>query len=327
MEARDVAADWNVVVTLPEPTFREARKFLRRWGEAHRTGYFHVITLTVDDVESFPAEIAKAIEEKPGTLNILSHIIPAQRTFTFASAEEFEAKARDIAILWAPMLAGKSFHVRLHRRGFKGTLSTAKGKPALERARRRVRQTRWYELARAFGRLVSERGGALAADGRLRDNVIATGGGPGIMEAANRGACDAGAPSIGFNISLPAEQEPNPYSTPELTFRFHYFAMRKMHRAMRANALAVFPGGFGTMDELFEILTLQQTRKAPPMPIVLFGRDYWHRIVDFNALVDKGMIAAEDLALFAVADGPEEGWEAMIRHGLKAHTPPAADIS
>ena len=205
-------------------------------------------------------------------------------------------------------------------------LGAAQGAPAFERARRRIRQTRWYELARAFGRLVSERGGALAPEGRLRDNVIATGGGPGIMEAANRGASDAGAPNIGFNISLPAEQEPNPYSTPELTFRFHYFAMRKMHLAMRANALAVFPGGFGTMDELFEILTLQQTRKAPPMSIVLFGRDYWHRIVDFDALVEDGMIAAEDLALFSFADSPEEGWEAMLRHGLKAHTPPAAAI-
>jgi uncharacterized protein (TIGR00730 family) len=200
-------------------------------------------------------------------------------------------------------------------------LSEARGTPAFERATRRVTQTRWYELARAFGRLVSERGGALAADGGLRDNVIATGGGPGIMEAANRGASDAGAPSIGFNISLPAEQEPNPYSTPELTFRFHYFAMRKMHLAMRAHALAVFPGGFGTMDELFEILTLQQTRKAPPMPVVLFGRDYWRRIVDFNGLVEDGMIAAEDLALFAFADVPEEGWEAMLRHGLKAPGP------
>jgi uncharacterized protein (TIGR00730 family) len=205
-------------------------------------------------------------------------------------------------------------------------LQAAEGTPALERTKHRIRQTRWYELARAFGRLVSERGGALAPDGRLRDNVIATGGGPGIMEAANRGAYDAGAPSIGFNISLPAEQEPNPYSTPELTFRFHYFAMRKMHLAMRANGLAVFPGGFGTMDELFEILTLQQTRKAPPMPIVLFGRDYWRRVVDFDALVEDGMIAAEDLALFALADSPEEGWEAMLRHGLKAHTPPPAEI-
>ena len=203
-------------------------------------------------------------------------------------------------------------------------LRAAESASALERAKRRIRQTRCYEVARAFGRLVSERGGALAPEGRLRDNVIATGGGPGIMEAANRGACDAGAPSIGFNISLPAEQEPNPYSTPELTFRFHYFAMRKMHLAMRANALAVFPGGFGTMDELFEILTLQQTRKAPPMPIVLFGSDYWRRMVDFDALVEEGMIAAEDLALFALADSPEEGWEAMLRHGLKAHTPTTA---
>jgi tRNA(Ser,Leu) C12 N-acetylase TAN1 len=118
VETTEVAADWNVIVTLPEATFREARKFLRRWGEVYRTGYFHVLTLTVDDIEGFLEEVAKAIEEKPGTFNILSHIIPAQRTFTFASAEEFEAKARDIAILWAPMLAGKSFHVRLHRRGF-----------------------------------------------------------------------------------------------------------------------------------------------------------------------------------------------------------------
>jgi hypothetical protein len=125
VEATDVAADWNVVVTLPEATFRETRKFLRRWGEVHRTGYFHVLMLTVEDIEGFLAEVAKAIGEKPGTFNILSHIIPAQRTFTFASAEEFEARARDIAILWAPMLAGKSFHVRLHRRGFKGTLSTS----------------------------------------------------------------------------------------------------------------------------------------------------------------------------------------------------------
>jgi tRNA(Ser,Leu) C12 N-acetylase TAN1 len=126
VEATDVAADWNVIVTLPEATFREARKFLRRWGGVHRTGYFHVLTLTVEDVESFLAEVAKVVEEKPGTFNILSHIIPAQRIFTFASAEKFEARARDIAILWAPMLAGKSFHVRLHRRGFKGTLSTPK---------------------------------------------------------------------------------------------------------------------------------------------------------------------------------------------------------
>ena len=125
---------------------------------------------------------------------------------------------------------------------------------AVQRAKRRLHQSRYYEEARNFGRIASERGGALFVDGAPRDNVIATGGGPGVMEAANRGAADAGAPSIGFNIALPAEQKPNPYSTPTLTFQFHYFAMRKMHFAMRANALVVFPGGFGTMDELFEIL-------------------------------------------------------------------------
>jgi uncharacterized protein (TIGR00730 family) len=128
--------------------------------------------------------------------------------------------------------------------------------------------------------MASERGGAFGPKHRWRDNVIATGGGPGIMEAANRGATEAGAPSVGFNISLPHEQKPNPYITPELCFRFHYFAMRKMRLAMRANALAIFPGGLGTMDELFELLTLQQTGKAPPAPIVLFGRAYWNRMVN-----------------------------------------------
>ncbi|HYG79627.1 MAG TPA: TIGR00730 family Rossman fold protein, partial [Pyrinomonadaceae bacterium] len=118
--------------------------------------------------------------------------------------------------------------------------------------------------------------------------AVITGGGPGIMEAANRGAADVGAPSVGFNITLPHEQAPNAYSTPALTFRFHYFAMRKMHLAMRANALVVFPGGFGTLDELFEVLTLIQTRKAPPVAVVLFGRDYWSRVVGWEALAEHG---------------------------------------
>ena len=145
--------------------------------------------------------------------------------------------------------------------------------------------------------------------------------GPGIMEAANRGANDVGAPSIGFNITLPSEQEPNAYSTPDLTFRFHYFAMRKMHLAMRANALAVFPGGFGTLDELFEILTLQQTRKAPPMPVVLFDRTYWREIVNFESMLAHQMIEAKDLALFDIVDTVDEAWDAMVRRGLKAHGP------
>jgi len=184
------------------------------------------------------------------------------------------------------------------------------------------RRTRWYDEARRFGRICSERGGALHPSEGARDNVIATGGGGGIMEAANRGAWEAGAPTVGFNITLPHEERPNAYSTPDLTFRFHYFAMRKMHLAMRANALVVFPGGFGTMDEMFELLTLQQTRKAPPMPVVLFGRDYWRDIVDFDALLRHDMIEAADLALFDRADDAEEAWAAMVRRGLVAHTPP-----
>lgn len=176
---------------------------------------------------------------------------------------------------------------------------------------------RWYQAARAFARLASERGGAILSDGGPRDNVIATGGGPGVMEAANRGAAEAGAPSIGFNISLPHEQIPNPWSTPELTFRFHYFAMRKMHLAMRANALVVFPGGFGTLDELFEVLTLRQTEKAPPIPVVLFDRAYWDSIIRFDALLAHQMIPPEDLDLFSYAGTPESAWNALLHGGLK----------
>jgi uncharacterized protein (TIGR00730 family) len=180
---------------------------------------------------------------------------------------------------------------------------------------------RWYKAAREFGRLASIRGGACDGNGKERFNVIATGGGPGTMEAANRGAADAGAPSIGFNIRLPHEQEPNPYSTPELTFQFHYFAMRKMHLAMRANGLVVFPGGFGTLDELFEILTLRQTGKVDGLPVVLFDRDYWTRVINFEALVDADMIDRDDLRLFSFADEPEEIWTRLIAGGLKLPKP------
>jgi len=176
---------------------------------------------------------------------------------------------------------------------------------------------RWYREARAFGRLASERGGALLEGQAFRDNVIATGGGPGVMEAANRGAIEAGAPSIGFNITLPHEQGPNPWTTPELTFRFHYFAMRKMHLAMRANALVVFPGGFGTFDELFEILTLRQTGKAPPIPVVLFDEAFWRGVVGFEALREYGLIGPADLDLFAFAEDAEGVWSALLEGGLR----------
>ena len=181
------------------------------------------------------------------------------------------------------------------------------------------KQALWYRQARAFGRIASERGGALDENGDgTRHNVIATGGGPGAMEAANRGAQDAGAMSIGFNIRLPHEQEPNAYSTPALTFNFHYFAMRKMHLAMRANALVVFPGGFGTLDEMFEILTLRQTRKAPLVPVVLFDEDYWRSIINFDKMIEHGAVDPADLTLFRFADSAEAAWDALVEQGLGA---------
>ena len=176
--------------------------------------------------------------------------------------------------------------------------------------------SRWYREARSFAYLASERGGALTSNGGMRDNVIATGGGPGIMEAANRGATEAGAPSIGFNITLPQEQRPNPYSTPELTFQFHYFAMRKMHLAMRANALVAFPGGFGTFDELFEILTLRQTKKSPAIPIVLFDEQYWRCAVNFEALIANGTVDRSECELFRFAETAEDIWSKLLSCGL-----------
>lgn len=206
-------------------------------------------------------------------------------------------------------------------RAAKRHIESAQGNKAIAAAKKLSELADWYELAREFGRIVSERGGALSSEHGIRENVITTGGGPGIMEAANRGAADAGAPTIGFNIKLPTEQRPNKFLTPELSFDFHYFAVRKMHFAMRANALAVFPGGFGTMDELFEILTLKQTRKTPAMPVILFGRDYWNNIVNFEALAELGTIDAQDLALFEIVDSVAEGWQALVEHGLTAQTP------
>jgi len=187
---------------------------------------------------------------------------------------------------------------------------------------------RWYQQARRFGQIVSQRGGAMTPVDGIRDNVIATGGGPGIMEAANRGAFDVGAPSIGFNIQLPHEQEPNPYTTPDLTFQFHYFAMRKMHLAMRAAALVVFPGGFGTLDELFEILTLVQTGKAPKLPVLCFDREYWTRLINFDALLQDGMISPAEHALLTFVDDADEAWAALIAAGLPvpAEMPPEREV-
>jgi len=166
----------------------------------------------------------------------------------------------------------------------------------------------YYEVAREFGRLV---GTANHGAGK-RHTVIMTGGGPGVMEAANRGAFDAGAKSVGLNISLPQEQYPNPYVTPELCFSFHYFALRKLHFLLRAKALVAFPGGYGTLDELFEVLTLVQTRKIKPIPIVLVGETYWRRAVDMDFLVDEGVIDPEDRDLFWFAETAQEIWDGIV---------------
>lgn len=177
-------------------------------------------------------------------------------------------------------------------------------KHAVRIAERVHDNSRYYDVARAFGQIVGQAG---MIDHALR-LVIMTGAGPGIIEAANRGAFDVGANTVGLNIALPHPQYPNPYITPELCFRFHYFAMRKLHFMQRARALVVFPGGYGTMDELFETLALAQTRKIVPVPVVLVGERYWRRAVDFEFLVDEGTIDPEDLELFWFAETAEEIW-------------------
>ena len=174
-------------------------------------------------------------------------------------------------------------------------------------ARKALEYSAYYEEARRFAESMSRR----AMGNGERDFVVATGGGPGLMEAANRGAFDAGAASVGYNIELPAEQDPNPYITPGLSFRFRYFGLRKMHFLLRARALVAFPGGFGTFDELFEALTLVQTNKIERIPIVLVGRPFWRRAVDFDFLLAEGMLHPTDLALFSMVDTAEEAIEAI----------------
>ncbi|PRY21216.1 hypothetical protein CLV78_11090 [Aliiruegeria haliotis] len=178
----------------------------------------------------------------------------------------------------------------------------------------------YYEEARSFARIMTERS---IAQSNGRENIIVTGGGPGVMEAGNRGAADAGGKSIGLNIVLPHEQAPNAYVTPELCFNFHYFGIRKMHFLMRAAAIAIFPGGFGTMDELFEALTLVQTGRMRQVPFLLFGRAFWERVIDFEALAEVGTISPEDLDLFKIVETAEEAvaaidaWEGVgVKRGV-----------
>ncbi len=175
-------------------------------------------------------------------------------------------------------------------------------------AERMVGKSIYYEDARRFGQIVGK-SGKTAEDCRV---TLMTGGGPGIMEAANRGSYDVGAKSIGLNIKLPHEQFPNPYITPDLCFLFHYFAIRKLHFLNRAKALVVYPGGFGTFDELFETLTLIQTKKTQSIPVVLVGKSYWEKAIDFEFLKDEGVIAPQDLEVFKFADNAQEAWEYIL---------------
>jgi uncharacterized protein (TIGR00730 family) len=177
---------------------------------------------------------------------------------------------------------------------------------ATRQAQQDLQNAHYYEAARELASLVSHGCKALAPSERL---TICTGGGPGIMEAANRGAYEAGAVSVALNISLPHEQAPNPYITPALSFQFHYFALRKMHFAMRAKILIAFPGGFGTLDELFEILTLVQTRKVTATPVLLYGSDYWKKLINFEWMLESGTISKQDLDCFKYVDSPKEAWQ------------------
>ena len=191
---------------------------------------------------------------------------------------------------------------------------------SVSRAQRLLAKSHYYDAARKFARIVSEH---CQKPGR-REYVIVTGGGPGIMEAANRGAFDVGAKSIGLNITLPTEQAPNPYITPSLCFQFHYFALRKMHFLMRAAALVLFPGGFGTLDEFFDAITLRQTQRMQEIPIILFGREHWNELIDFQYLADEAMIDDRDLDLIQYADTPEQAWE-LIAH-FHGHDAWPADV-
>ncbi len=205
-------------------------------------------------------------------------------------------------------------------------LATDAGNAELQRrlaiAERILAKSHYYEVAREFGRLVSDAPPRLG----LENCVVMTGGGPGMMEAANRGAFDAGASSVGLNISLPHEQYPNPYVTPGLCFSFHYFALRKLHFLLRARALVAFPGGYGTLDELFEVLTLVQTRKIEPIPVVLVGESYWRGAVDIDFMVEEGVIDPEDRDLFWFAESAQEIWDGIVHwHAVNASAHYAKD--
>ncbi len=251
---------------------------------AYRVAYEDISFLNQDDLRPVRLQLELL---KPETLLRLHNI--RTTIVVFGSARTLP---RDVAERQLESLTAKRDE-RKDDPDFEGQVKAAE---------KRLQYARYYEEARKFARIVST---DFQEEGRA-DFVVVTGGGPGMMEAANRGAYDVGAMSAGLNITIPTEQEPNPYISPELCFSFHYFAIRKMHFLMRAKALVAFPGGFGTMDELFEALTLVQTMKIPPMPIVLVGKEFWSRAIDFEFLVEEGTIGSADTGLFEIVDTAEE---------------------
>ena len=203
------------------------------------------------------------------------------------------------------------------KKKLKNSPDSAKLLTALAKAKKMLKKSHYYDEARKFGQLVGKSGTG-PKDCHI---TLMTGGGPGIMEAANRGAMDVGAKSIGLNIELPHEQFPNPYITPELCFQFRYFAIRKLHFLQRAKALVVFPGGFGTLDELFEILTLMQTNKSTSIPIVLINKEYWKQVVDFKFLIEEGVISKSDLNMLTYVNDAQEAWDTIIQEDKENKSP------
>ena len=279
--------------------------------------------------EPLPWHRPKSPEEDPDAPSRISAILAsesyllAEQDLTFLARDEArgvrlqleylkpetllqEHGVRDTVVVYGSTRIPEPAAARQSVKALREALEADPGNAVLIRelavAERILAKSRYYEVARELGRMVGSRS-------KL---AVMTGGGPGIMEAANRGAFDVGAKSVGLNINLPHEQYPNPYITPDLCFRFHYFALRKMHMLLRAKALVAFPGGFGTLDELFEVLTLVQTRKVKPVPIVLVGEAYWRRVIDFGFLVDEGVIDAEDRDLFWFAETADEIWSGIL---------------
>jgi len=286
-------------MTGPEQTDADPRKALREAimrGPTYRLAHEDVELLAEDDLRPLRLQLELLKPERELRKQGITSTIVVFGSARVVSREKAQAGLADLD---ARKAAGQSDPLQVQE---------------LASARRQLAHARYYEEARRFAQLVSAH---FQQEGR-RDFVVVTGGGPGIMEAANRGAFEAGAHSIGLNITLPHEQQPNPFISPELAFRFRYFALRKMHFLLRARALVAFPGGYGTLDELFEVLTLVQTGKMARIPIVLFSNEFWSRVVDFDYLVEEGFISAEDVGLFTRVDSAEDIITALdtFYHGM-----------